>query len=243
MILLYIYLFSPFSTISIGLVKLKSLLKEIYEIYQSEIIDMNLNSSDLELFFDNLPKDIGKSLNRFLVLGENVFFKANGAIEYVREEKTASFSKNAYYKERCVEVGPLARMKTDKKIKNIYEKYEDSIYTRIVARLYEGLKLLEYIINEFEKIDLCEPSFIEFKEQNGSGVSVIEAPRGSLIHKVEIRDKKIAKYEIIVPTQFNLASSTELNPSPAQKALLGEKVEYVDSIFKCFDICAVCMTH
>ena len=228
---------------NLEILKLKDLISEIYEMYQNETIDMNLHSKDLELFFENLPRERGKSLNSFLVLGENAFFKSNGDLEFVSEEKGNSFAKNGYYRGRCVEVGPLARMKNDEKIEKIYKKYEDSIYTRIIARLYEGLKLLRYILEEIEKIDLCEPSFIKFKEKSGKGVSAVEAPRGSLIHKVEVQNGKISNYEIIVPTQFNLASSTPSNPSPAQKALIGEKIEYVEPIFKCFDICAVCMTH
>ncbi len=228
---------------NLELIKLQSLITEIYEDYQKEIIDLNLNSVDLNLFFENLPKEIGKSLNSFLVLGDNGFFKSNGDVNLVSEEKSNSFAKNAYYDSKCIEVGPLARMVNDKNIYKIYQKYGDSIYTRITARLYEGVKLLEYILNESKNIDLSEPSFIDFEYKDGEGISKIEAPRGSLIHKIEIKDKKITNYNIIVPTQFNLSSSTPDNPSPAQKAILGEKVEYVDSIFKCFDICAVCMTH
>ncbi len=49
--------------------KLKDLINEIKRDYLKEIMDENLNSDDLGLFFKSLPKKIGKSLNRFLVLG------------------------------------------------------------------------------------------------------------------------------------------------------------------------------
>jgi Ni,Fe-hydrogenase I large subunit len=229
---------------NLDIFKLKDMLNKIYEKYQKEIMDMNLYSQDLELFFENLPKDIGKSINKFLVLGNNLFFKKNGDVDLIREEKNSSLSKNVLYENFFVEVGPLARNINNKKIKKIYKKFEDSIYTRINARIYEGLLILKYLIKKINEIDICEPSYIKPKIIDSTGIAAIEAPRGSLIHKIEIKDKKIARYDIIVPTQFNLSSSLDKNnPSAAQAAMINEKKEYIETIFKCFDICAVCVGH
>jgi Ni,Fe-hydrogenase I large subunit len=227
------------------IMRLKDLIKEIYNDYVSEIMDEDLNSKDLELFFTDLPKDIGKSLNRFLVLGESGLFVANGDLNKVDEEKSNSLSKNAKYDGKFYEVGPLARMLVlnDENIKKIYNSYKDSIYTRILARVYEPVKILKYIESLLNKVDLCEPSYIKPEIKNGTAKVSVEAPRGSLIHEISIKNEKIEKYNIIVPTQFNLASSTKETPSVSQTALIGENVKYVDSIFRCFDICAVCMSH
>jgi len=225
------------------IMKLKDLLKEIFDDIQKEIIDKNGYSKDLALFFENIPKEIGKSVNRFLVLGENLYFKKNGDVKYIKEEENNSFSKNVLYKDTFYEVGPLARNLENDLVKKVYQKYQDSIYTRIFSRLYELVLINEYILNLIEEIELNEVSFIEYKAKSGKGKSIIEAPRGSLIHEIEIKDEKIVSYNIIVPTQFNLSSSTKDNPSPAQKALIGEDKKYIDTIFKCFDICAVCVSH
>jgi len=63
-----------------------------------------------------------------------------------------------------------------------------------------------------------------------------------LIHKIEVEDEKIKRYEIITPTQWNLASSDiKDKPSPAQKALIGcSKDAPLELIFKAFDVCSVC---
>jgi len=229
---------------NLEIIKLKDMIKTIYEKYQEEIIDLNLFSKDIELFFQQLPKEIGKGINRFLVLGNNLFFKKQGDIEFIKEIKNSSLSKNVLYKDLFVEVGPLARNIENKNIKKIYSFYGDSIYTRIVSRMYEGLLILKYLIKKLKEIDICEPSYIKPKIYNSLGVSAIEAPRGSLIHEIEIKDEKIASYNIIVPTQFNLSSSLDkANLSAAQASLIGEKKEYIDTIFKCFDICAVCVSH
>jgi len=227
------------------IMRLKDLIKEIKEEYIKEIMDENLNSKDLNKFFENLPKEIGKSLNKFLVLGESNIFKNNGSCEYVKEEKNSSLSKNALYHNEFYEVGPLARMmvNNNENIKRVYDKYTDSIFTRITARVYEPLILLEYIEKILNEIDLCEPSYIKPVVKDGKARVSVEAPRGSLIHEISIKNEKIEFYNIIVPTQFNLASSTPENPAPAQAALMGEDIKYTDVIFKCFDICAVCMSH
>ncbi|GAB6074627.1 nickel-dependent hydrogenase large subunit [Nautilia lithotrophica] len=227
------------------IMRLKDLIKEIKEEYIKEIMDENLQSEDLKNFFENLPKDIGKSLNRFLVLGESNIYKTNGNYLDVKEERSKSLSKNALYKDEFYEVGPLARMivNNNDNIKKIYNIYGDSIYTRMCARIYEPLLLLSYIENKLNEINLCEPSFIKPEIKNGKALISVEAPRGSLIHEISIKNEKIEYYNIIVPTQFNLASSTKDKPSAAQAALMGENVEYIDSIFRCFDICAVCMSH
>jgi len=225
------------------IMRLKDLIQEILEDYINEIMDENLFSEDLNKFFENLPKDVGQGLNRFLVLSEK--YNKTADLDKVTEEKNTSLSKNALYNNEFYEVGPLARMLKlqNENIKKVYDKYNDSVYTRMSARLYEPIVLLNEIIKKINGIDLCEPSFIKPDIKNGRAKIAVEAPRGSLIHEISIKNEKIEYYNIIVPTQFNLASSTLEKPSAAQAALIGEKIEFVDSIFRCFDICAVCMSH
>ena len=206
--------------------KLKNLLIEIDKEYN--LLD------DIELFFKNIPKEIGKSVNRFLT-AEQV------TISEIKDN--SNNFQNVTYKNSYYEVGPLARMVNNPTIREIYNIYQDSIYTRIYARVLEGKNLIHKNIELIDNIDLSEPSYIKPKILSNSGYAVIEAPRGVLIHKIEILHEKISNYKIVVPTQFNLSTGTKLNPSPAQKAIMGEKMEYIDTIFKCFDICAVCVNH
>jgi len=206
------------------LTKVKSLIQEILN-------ELTL-FEDLEVFFENLSKDIGKSNNRFLKADEvdisQIYEKKNQNYQYVTYN-------NLFY-----EVGPLARQKDD--IKEIYDKYQDSIYSRIYARLFETILLLKENLKICNEIDLNEESYIKPNITSNKGYAIIEAPRGILIHEIEIFNEKIQNYNIIVPTQFNLSSDKTMF-SVAQKALIGEKQEYIDTIFKCFDICAVCIGH
>jgi Ni,Fe-hydrogenase I large subunit len=228
---------------NVEILKVENILEELYEKTLEYLIDKDGNSKDLDKFFENLDKNTGKGLNRFLVLGDNLYFKSNANPKFVREEKNSSLSKNVKYKNTYFEVGPLARNLDNEKIKKVYEEYEDSVYSRIFARIYETVIILEYLLEKIKNIDICEPSAKKFNPKNAKGVSCIEAPRGSLIHEIEIKNERIKKYNIIVPTQFNLSSDKKENPSAAQAAIMGCDLNEYEAVFKCFDICAVCVTH
>ncbi|MEO1958839.1 MAG: cytochrome B, partial [Nautiliaceae bacterium] len=58
-----------------------------------KIIDKNGDSNDLKRLFEKVDKYIGKGLNRFLVLGNNLYFKPTGDISFVKEKKTKSLNK------------------------------------------------------------------------------------------------------------------------------------------------------
>ena len=227
---------------NLDILKIKNLLKTMFDKYQN-IMDIQGNSKDLDNLFSDISKELGKGINKFLVLGDNLYFKSNGDVKFVKEEQSTSLNKNVFYKDQFVEVGPLARNLENILIKKNYEKYQDSIYTRIFARLYEVNLIFDYLIKKIDEIDINEKNYIKPKNFSGKGQGVIEAPRGSLIHQIEIENEKIKKYNIIVPTQFNLSNGNKNNPSCAQASLMNENEKYADLIFKCFDICAICVTH
>ena len=227
---------------NLEIIKIKNYLLELFNKYQ-HIMDIEGKSNDLEELFSDIPKTTGKGLNRFLVLGDNLFFKSNGDVKYIKEEKSTSLNKNVMYKDKYFEVGPLARNLDNKIIKKIYETFTDSVYTRIFARLYEVNLIFLYLLKIIDKIEINEKNYTKPLKKSGKGIGVVEAPRGSLIHEIEIENGFVKKYNIIVPTQFNLSNSTKENPSPAQSALMNEDEKLSDFIFKCFDICAVCVSH
>ena len=227
---------------NVEIIKVKNSVSEMFDKYQ-KIMDTDGYSKDLEELFCGISKTAGKALNRFLVLGNNLYFKSNGNAEFVKEEDSISLNKNVLYNDKFYEVGPLSRNLNNHLVKKIYEKYQDSVYTRIFARLYEVNLIFGYILSKIDEIDINEKNYTKPLKKSGRGVGVIEAPRGSLIHEIEIENEKIKKYNIIVPTQFNLSNGTLLNPSAAQAALIDEDEKQSDLIFKCFDICAVCVGH
>ncbi|MCF6200516.1 MAG: nickel-dependent hydrogenase large subunit [Hydrogenimonas sp.] len=201
---------------------------------------------------------MGKSEDRFIVFAEGAFKKGksigtrvstNISTGHIKEESIKrSLAKRVLYKDRGYEVGPLARamlMKTAL-IKESHRKYADSIFSRILARVCEIPQLIIYIESLLHRLDLSEESWIDPGEfpKRAVGAGVVEAARGSLVHKVEIEEGVIKEYNIITPTQWNLGSGDIEKPGIAQKALIGLKnSDPIELVLKSFDVCSVCTTH
>ena len=154
------------------------------------------------------------------------------------------------YKENYFEVGPLSRAMVNKTplIKDAHRKYQDSMYSRIVARVCEIPQLLNHCKELVEELHLTEKSYIkpsiDIDKLSGFGSSAVEAARGSLIHKVKITNGIIDKYTLITPTQWNLGNGTKEKLGVSQKAMIGlEDVKLAEIAFKSFDVCSVCTTH
>ena len=220
---------------------------------------------DLPLILNQIKSNnyeyLGQSYDRFIAFGRNSYFtsgKANKTtinqnidISFIDEyESFNSFAKNVTYKNKFFEVGPLSRAILNKTplIKDSHRRYKDSIFSRILARICEIPQLLNHSKELLKELRLDEPSYIkpkiDIKELSGSGVSAVEAARGSLIHKVDLEKGLIKKYDIITPTQWNLSNGTKENPAVAQMAMIGvENEKTAEIIFKSFDVCSVCTTH
>ncbi len=210
---------------------------------------------------DNGWSNVGKSYDRFIAFGENSYFKKGKSIKtrlttniYIDKVQEASninsYAKNVLYKERYYEVGPLSRAMINKTplIKDSHRKYGDSILSRILARVCEIPQLLNHSKKLIKQLDLSEPSYIKPKidisDITALGSSAIEASRGTLIHKVNIKNGIIQKYDIITPTQWNLANGTKESLGVSQKAMIGlENTQLAELSFKSFDVCSVCTTH
>ncbi len=263
----------------IEMLQIRNILNEVLAIFEKDIVVANtrefLGCDDVDLILKkegDLPKllnkilqngwqDIGKSFDRFIVFGNNSYFKRGKSIitriqphideKYIYLSKNInSLAKNVSYKDKYYEVGPLSRamlLKTPL-IKASHRRYSDSLFSRILARSCEIVQLLYHSLKLIDKIDLSQPSYIkpssDLSKLTGAGVGAVEAARGSLTHKVELEEGIIKDYSIITPTQWNLSNGTPKNPGVSQKAMVGSKDELVaELIFKSFDVCSVCTTH
>jgi hydrogenase large subunit len=205
--------------------------------------------------------NVGKSYDRFIVFGENSYFKKgksdktrlneNIYLDKVSEQIIKnSYAKSVTYKDRYYEVGSLARamIKKTPLIKDAHRRYGDSSLSRILARVCEIPQLLNHSKKLISKLNLNEQSYIKPKmdisQISSSGIGVVEASRGSLIHKVTLESGIIKNYDIITPTQWNLSNGTKDNLGVAQNAMVGlDCIELAELSFKSFDVCSVCTTH
>lgn len=235
----------------------------------SEVIEQNTILKDtILLLTQHNFNNFGKSYDRFIALGESFLYerpsKCNGTVvlsadyKYVMESLKNSFfeqdgytySKSAMYKNKYFETGPIARMMISKNslIRDFHRRSKDSTLTRIVARVSEIAHLLKrthYLLNS---LNLNEPSCrnpkIPFSDITSSGIGVVEAARGTLIHKINIKKGLITSYDIITPTVWNLGNGTKKYPAVAQKSIIGlSDIQNADLVFKSFDVCSVCTTQ
>jgi coenzyme F420-reducing hydrogenase alpha subunit len=204
----------------------------------------------------------GFAHDRFLVIGEHSFSKpsklkqtrafsveskfVNNVDTYSPQE--TSYAKNAQYKNEYYETGPLSRLMADNMpiVKNMHRRFRDSAYSRTMARVFELAKLLKNVKEILNQIDISQESYInpvDISKLSASGLGVVEAPRGPLLHSVNIENGIIKSYTITTPTQFNIGSSEKTKQTPAQKAMQGLTKEEASFVFRTFDVCSVCTTH
>jgi len=203
--------------------------------------------------------EIGKSHDRFIVFGECLCFKigkskptkvSNINPKFVHEStQQGTVAKAVTYKERLYEVGPLARGMIAKEpmVKALHKRYKDSLVTRIFTRIHEVAQLLAYAKNCLNRLDLREASCTldaGLVVENFEGIGVVEAARGSLIHKIKVKNGLIDNYEIITPTQWNLSHGNDEEKGIAIEAMVGSRsIEEANYIFRAFDVCSVCTTQ
>jgi Ni,Fe-hydrogenase I large subunit len=211
----------------------------------------------LQLMGMNEMANIGHSHDRFIVFGDGILSQPgksmvttvfnNIDVSYVEEAlQEDTKAKAVSYKQKFYEVGPLARAMVAKEpiVKSLHKRYKDSMLTRVFARVHEVALLLNYSKKLLQNLTIDEPSCTfngHIKELSFEGAGVVEAARGSLIHRTEIEEGRIKLYEIITPTQWNLSNGTKESLGVAQKAMIGlDDINIAEFVFKTFDVCSVC---
>lgn len=150
------------------------------------------------------------------------------------------------------EVGALARQVIAGRplLLDMVQTDGGSVMARVVARLLE----LALVVPAMEAwvLALCpgEPFCAEgVLPDEGSGVGLVEAARGSLGHWLSIRRGHIERYQIIAPTTWNFSPRDRNGlPGPLEQALVGLPAgegaqPTVQHVVRSFDPCMVCTVH
>ncbi len=164
-----------------------------------------------------------------------------------------SWAKSPRYNGNVVEVGPLARMINDRDslVLNLVSDLGPSVYTRVLARLHEGVRLLKQLKIWLEEIDPSQPFYIKpEKPKEAEGKGLTEAARGVLGHWIIIEKDKIKNYQVITPTTWNVSPrDSHGNPGAVEEALIGTSVEdeknpvEIAHIIRSYDPCLFCTVH
>jgi hydrogenase large subunit len=164
-----------------------------------------------------------------------------------------SWAKAPRYAGQAAEAGPLARMVNDADplISDLLSRYGPSAFVREIARLHETIRLAREIGEWLDEVDPEAPFYQEPpRAESGSGVGLVEAPRGILGHWIRVEGGRIRNYQIITPTGWNLSPrDSEDRPGPLELALVGTPVPdpnrpvAMSYVVKSFDPCLFCTVH
>ncbi|MCL4758212.1 MAG: nickel-dependent hydrogenase large subunit [Rhodocyclaceae bacterium] len=155
---------------------------------------------------------------------------------------------------RTAECGALARQLIDGHplATGLVATHGASVLARVLARALEFARVLPAMEAWTRAIVPGEPFCAQGAlPDEGQGVGLVEAARGSLGHWLTIRRGRIANYQIIAPTTWNFSPRDAAGaPGALERALVGAPVgEHeraplaVQHIVRSFDPCMVCTVH
>jgi hydrogenase large subunit len=162
---------------------------------------------------------------------------SEGKTQYDLDKKGAySFGKAPRYNRKPVEVGPLARMliKKDKTLLDLAVKHNiepTGALARTAARAIECLLVAKAMHEWLDELtqnlkagvrDVCDDKDVP---ETGVGRGLVEAPRGSLGHFIEIEGKRIKNYQAVPATIWNASPRDAKGVrGPIEEALIGTPV-------------------
>lgn len=185
-----------------------------------------------------------------------------------QEDKAGAYSwiKSPRYNGEVYEVGPLARVMAtylagDERVKaivdpalakfNAYPGVMLSTLGRHLARAVSCKVIADTMPGWLLELKPGEPVYQEYEIPNESnGVGLVDAARGALGHFIRIEEKRIANYQCVVPSTWNMSPRDDKGqPGPLEQALTGTKIRdeanpfEIVRIVRSFDPCLACAVH
>ena len=177
-----------------------------------------------------------------------------------------SWAKAPRYDGKVYEVGPLARVAAtyasgEPTVKNLVDsvlskfnaspKVLFSVLGRHAARALYTKLVADTMPSWLLELKPSEPAYVDYEiPDEAAGMGLVDAARGALGHWIEIKDKKIANYQCVVPSTWNLGPRDDKEqPGPVEQALIGTKIKdesnpfEIGRIVRSFDPCLACAVH
>ena len=177
-----------------------------------------------------------------------------------------SWIKSPRYDGKVYEVGPLARMAVtyasgNPKVKTLVDSVLSrfnaspsalfSVLGRHAARALDTKLVADSMPEWLLQLKPGEPVYVDYDiPEESSGMGIVEAARGALGHWIEIKEGKIANYQCVVPSTWNLCPRDDQGqPGPVEQALTGVKIRdeanpfEIVRIIRSFDPCLACAVH
>ncbi len=158
------------------------------------------------------------------------------------------------YAGQVMETGALARQMVAGQplVRDLVARHGGSVTARVLARMLELASILPAMEAWAQRLRPGESWCHAFELPDaGQSHGLTEAARGSLGHWLEIRQGRIAGYQIIAPTTWNFSPRDAADvPGALEQALIGLPVPadettpvLVQHVVRSFDPCMVCTVH
>jgi len=210
-------------------------------------------------------KDYPYYFEKIVKIGEGKFTFSDFYSVQIEEDLKSPPVKRVKFRGKAYMLGAIARVKNNRKFltKNSKEKFEEflkerkisekeyfkNIFHNLFSQAIEVLHFLEIsqeLLKEILKLPLKEEK-PEIKFYPSSGLSALEAPRGTLFHYYEIdKDGRILNCNIITPTaQFlhNIEEDLKVLLPKILKLKRKEQIRKIRSLIRIYDPCISCATH
>lgn len=182
------------------------------------------------------------------------------------KEAAYSWVKSPRYDGKVYEVGPLARMVAtyvsgNPMVKSLVDstlaKFNASsaalfsVLGRHAARALGTKYIADSMPAWLLELKPGEPVYVEYElPEEAHGMGLVDAARGALGHWVEIKDRKIANYQCVVPSTWNASPRDDKGqPGPIEQAIMGTGIKdeanpvEIVRIVRSFDPCLACAIH
>lgn len=100
------------------------------------------------------------------------------------------------------ETGPLARCAEQPPVAGLTTRHGPGVLARMAARLLELVAAAAAMRQAASEV-AADPGGVDRPVRDGTGLAMIEMARGRLIHRVELADGLVARYQIVAPTEWN----------------------------------------
>lgn len=223
---------------------------------------MALTKDDAMEFYDGKIRVIGPGCEA------SSEFDAQDYMEHVEEKSYKwTYAKFAYLKalrlpKGIVQVGPTARMNVSKRATTETANKELEEFKRkfgspaFATLLFDYARLIDLMYACERARELLEESSItrtdtrvKVSPKTGTGIGVVEAPRGTLAHEYTIsRNGRLRKMKLIIPTQVNNAA-INLNVKDAAAEFIHEGdirpglLNRIEMVIRAYDPCIKCATR
>ena len=193
-------------------------------------------------------------------------FEENAPQPQIDKKGAYSFIKSPRYGGQVYEVGPLARLAVtyaggDPTAKTLVDgalstlKASPTALFSVAGRHLARALCCKIIADAMPawllQLKVGEPAYLPYTiPDEAKGMGLVDGARGALAHYIEIKGKKIANYQCVVPSTWNLCPrDKDGNPGPVEQALEGARVKdeanpiELVRIVRSFDPCIACAVH